>query len=36
MQCLPLIVNGNSTDKALVCSYEDIYFIRVTCLFVFF
>ncbi len=33
MQWLPLILNGKSTDKALVCLYEEIYFICVTCLF---
>ncbi len=26
MQWLPLILNGKSTDKALFCLYEDIYF----------
>ncbi len=33
MQWLPLILNGKSTDKALLCLYEEIYFICVTCLF---
>ncbi len=33
MQKFPLILNGKSTDKALFCSYEDIYFICVTYLF---
>ncbi len=27
MQWLPLILNGKSTDKALFCLYEEIYFI---------
>ncbi len=27
------VFNGKSTDKALVCLYEEIYFIGVTCLF---
>ncbi len=27
MQWLPLIWNGKSTDKALFCLFEDIYFI---------
>ncbi len=26
IQLLSLILNGKSTDKALVCLYEDIYF----------
>ncbi len=30
MQWFPLILNGKSTDKALFCLYEDIYFICVT------
>ncbi len=33
MQWLPLILNGKSTDKALFCLYEEIYFICVTYLF---
>ncbi len=33
MQWLPLILNGKSTDKALCCLYEDIYYIYVTYLF---
>ncbi len=33
MQRLPLILNGKSTDKALFCLYEDIYFICVIYLF---
>ncbi len=33
MQWLPLILNGKSTDKALVCLYEEISFICVTYLF---
>ncbi len=33
MQCLPPILNGKSTDKALFCLYEDISFICVTYLF---
>ncbi len=33
MQWLPLILNGKSTDKSLVCLYEEISFICVTCLF---
>ncbi len=33
MQWLSLILNGKSTDKALVCLYEEISFICVTCLF---
>ncbi len=35
MQRLPLILNGRSTDRALLCSYEEIYFICVTYLFDF-
>ncbi len=27
MQWFPLILNGKSSDKALFCLYEDIYFI---------
>ncbi len=30
LQWFPLILNGKSTDKALFCLYEDIYFICVT------
>ncbi len=33
MQGFPLILNGKSTDKALFCLYEDIYFMCVTYLF---
>ncbi len=33
MQLFPLILNGKSTDKALFCLYEDIYFICVIYLF---
>ncbi len=33
MQWLPLILNEKSTDKALVCLYEEIYLICVTSLF---
>ncbi len=33
IQWLPLIINGKSTDKALFCLYEEIYFICVTYLF---
>ncbi len=33
MQWLLLILNGKSTDKALFCLYEEIYFICVTYLF---
>ncbi len=33
MQWLPLILNRKSTDKALFCLYEEIYFICVTYLF---
>ncbi len=33
MQGLPLILNGKSTDIALFCLYEEIYFICVTYLF---
>ncbi len=33
MQWLPLILNVRSTDKALFCLYEEIYFICVTYLF---
>ncbi len=29
MQWLPLILIGKSTDKALFCLYEEIYFICV-------
>ncbi len=32
-QRFPLILNRKSTDKALVCLYEEIYFICVTYLF---
>ncbi len=33
MQWLPLILNGKSTEKFLVCLYKEIYFICITCLF---
>ncbi len=33
MQWLPLILNGRSTDKALLCLYEEISLICVTYLF---
>ncbi len=33
IQGFPLILNGKSTDKALFCLYEDIFFICVTYLF---
>ncbi len=33
MQWLPLILNGKSTYKALVCLYEEIYLICFTYLF---
>ncbi len=33
MQWLPLILNGKSTDTALVCLYEEIGFISATCFF---
>ena len=33
MQQLPRILNGKSTDKALFCLYEEIYFICTTYLF---
>ncbi len=29
MQWFPLILNGKSTDKALFCLYEEIYFLFV-------
>ncbi len=30
MQRLSILLNGKSTDKALFCLYEEIYFICVT------
>ncbi len=30
MQRLPILLNGKSTNKALFCLYEEIYFICVT------
>ncbi len=33
MQWMPLIINGKTTGKALVCLYEKIYFICIIYLF---